>query len=125
MTAAIVMARIGHGTPLPLSTARHLVIAGPYRFVRNPMAVAGIAQGVAVGLFLADGVIVAYALCGAVLWHTIARPPEERDLADRFGAAYARYRDAVPLWRPRLRGYRGNASTSSGQSSAKSRSSPS
>jgi protein-S-isoprenylcysteine O-methyltransferase Ste14 len=29
-----------------------LVIAGPYRYVRNPMAVAGILQGIAVGWYL-------------------------------------------------------------------------
>lgn len=31
-----------------------LVIARPYRFVRNPMAVAGIVQGLAVGWYLGE-----------------------------------------------------------------------
>jgi len=45
------MAVLGNGTPLPAATARRLVIGGPYRFVRNPMAVAGLVQTVGVGLW--------------------------------------------------------------------------
>lgn len=40
--SALVMVRVGKGTPLPLDQTQELVIKGPYRFVRNPMAVAGI-----------------------------------------------------------------------------------
>ena len=77
LTTGLLMAVRGRGTPLPMQTARELVIAGPYRHVRNPMALAGIAQGTAVGLYLADVVVIGYALVGAVLWHTVARPPED------------------------------------------------
>lgn len=99
--SGVVMSWTGRGTPLPLASARELVVAGPYRFIRNPMALAGIAQGVAVGLFLADGLVVGYALAGAVLWHFGVRPSEEKDLVERFGEPYLRYRAAVPLWLPR------------------------
>jgi protein-S-isoprenylcysteine O-methyltransferase Ste14 len=104
--SAWTMAVHGRGTPLPLATARELVIRGPYRRLRNPMALAGIAQGVGVGLWLADPVVVLYALSGAVVWHCVARPPEECDLLARFGVPYAHYRAAVPLWWPRLGPYR-------------------
>lgn len=93
----------GRGTPLPLQTARKLVVHGPYRFVRNPMAVAGIAQGLAVGMFLANWLVISYALLGAVSWHLLCRPAEERDLLQRFGEPYRAYRGAVPLWWPRMR----------------------
>ena len=80
--------------------AHRLVIAGPYRRVRNPMAVAGVAQGVAVGLLGTSWLVIVYALAGGVLWHLLVRPLEEQDLASRFGADYQRYRSTVRCWVP-------------------------
>ncbi len=104
-TGAVLAAR-GRGTPLPTACPRALVVSGPYRHVRNPMAVAGIGQGVAVAVGLGSWLVLLYALGGAVLWHVVVRPVEERDLAERFGSAYAHYRRAVPLWWWRRRPYR-------------------
>lgn len=98
--SAAVMALRGQGTPLPLPTARRFVTAGPYRALRNPMALAGIGQGAAVGIWRDSVAVVLYALAGAIAWHTIARPPEERDLAARFGDEFEHYRQAVPIWWP-------------------------
>lgn len=103
VTSAVTMARQGRGTPLPSAMANELVVAGPYRWVRNPMAVAGIAQGVAVGLLGASWLVILYSLAGGVLWHLLVRPEEERDLAARFGEQYARYSARVRCWVPRLR----------------------
>lgn len=101
--AAVSMSSFGDGTPLPMATARRLVVRGPYRFVRNPMAVAGIAQGVAVGLMLSSWLVVLYAVCGSVVWNALIRPQEEADLENRFGAQFRRYRAEVRCWIPRLR----------------------
>lgn len=103
VASAVTMARLGRGTPLPGAMANELVIAGPYRWVRNPMAVAGIAQGAAVGLLGASWLVILYSLAGGVLWHLLVRPEEERDLAARFGEGYARYSARVRCWVPRLR----------------------
>ncbi|WP_341873828.1 isoprenylcysteine carboxylmethyltransferase family protein [Leucobacter coleopterorum] len=81
--------------------ARQLVVTGPYRFVRNPMAVAGVSQAVAVGLMMNSWLVVAYALCGSLVWNWIIRPLEEADLAERFGAAFEEYRAQVACWIPR------------------------
>ena len=96
------MATVGEGTPLPTATAPKLVVSGPYRFVRNPMALAGILQGVAVGWWLGSYVVLAYALAGAALWHLCVRPIEEADLRRRFGSDYERYQSCVRLWIPTL-----------------------
>lgn len=97
------MATRGAGTPLPTATAPRLVVTGPYRFVRNPMALAGIGQGIAVAWYLGSYPVIAYALAGAIVWHVFVRPVEERDLAERFGESYRRYRRSVGLWLPRRR----------------------
>lgn len=106
LVSGSVMALQGLGTPLPMDCPRQLVVAGPYRYVRNPMAIAGIGQGVAVGLFLGSPAVIAYALAGGPVWNYFVRPWEEVDLAERFGESYQRYRSAVVCWLPRCRPYR-------------------
>jgi protein-S-isoprenylcysteine O-methyltransferase Ste14 len=101
-----VMAILGRGTPLPTDCPSQLVVAGPYRYIRNPMVLAGLSQGVGVGLFLGSPMVVAYALCGAPVWDFVVRRWEEVDLSARFGESYERYRREVPCWRPRFPGYR-------------------
>jgi protein-S-isoprenylcysteine O-methyltransferase Ste14 len=106
LSSSYTMARIGQGTPLPLDTARELVIAGFYRHIRNPMAVAGLTQGAATGLWLGSYSVFGYVIAGAVFWNVAVRPVEEADLAERFGAEYETYRAAVRCWIPRLTPYR-------------------
>lgn len=100
IASAACMVRLGRGTPLPLDPARKLVIVGPYRVVRNPMAIAGLAQAVGVGVFLGSLSVIVYAIVGGVVWDALVRPWEERDLARRFGAEYERYRESVRCWIP-------------------------
>ncbi|MBK7933844.1 MAG: isoprenylcysteine carboxylmethyltransferase family protein [Acidobacteria bacterium] len=105
---AIVMSKIGKGTPLPLDHAKHLVIRGPYAFVRNPMAVSGVGQGLAVALFLGSPLVTLYALMGSLVWQLIFRPLEEDDLARRFGAPYQEYKRSVKCWIPRFPAFSGD-----------------
>lgn len=100
--SGVVMALRGDGTPLPIETASTLVVSGPYAHVRNPMAAVGILQGVLLAVGLASWGVLLYALAGGLIWHVFVRPIEEIDLEHRFGEAYHRYRDSVPLWLPRL-----------------------
>lgn len=100
--SATSMATRGDGTPLPSATASRLVIAGPYRLVRNPMAVAGIAQAVGVGLMLGSWLVVLYALAGSLIWNWVVRPLEEADLEARFGAEFVAYQERVACWVPRV-----------------------
>lgn len=95
------MATMGQGTPLPFDTAAKLVISGPYKFVRNPMALFGLAQGLFVGLYLGSYFIFPYVFLGAWLWNTFVRPVEEAELLSRFGEPYINYCHAVDCWRIR------------------------
>ena len=96
------MTRMGSGTPLPTDCPSKLVVSGPYAHVRNPMALAGIIQGVAIGIGVGSWLVVGYALLGAPVWHLIARPPEEADMMERFGDDYREYQNNVRLWLPRI-----------------------
>lgn len=100
--SAVAMSTRGGGTPLPAAMPNRLVVAGPYRFVRNPMATAGLVQGAAVGLIFSSWLVIAYAVAGSLLWNYAIRPLEEADLEARFGDEYRRYCAAVRCWWPRL-----------------------
>lgn len=100
LASAYVMVHHGEGTPLPLDQTNKLVIAGPYRYVRNPMAIAGVGQGLAISLYFLSFPLAVYALLGAVLWQLVVRPLEENNLAERFGVEYERYRERVGCWWP-------------------------
>ncbi len=94
-------AREGRGTLAPWAPPVHLVVSGPYRYVRNPMisAVVFILFGEA-GLMLSGGLLgwaTLFLLVNLVylpLW-------EEGSLEKRFGAPYRRYRQNVPRFLPR------------------------
>jgi len=101
--SAVSMSTRGNGTPLPAAMATTLVVAGPYRWIRNPMAVAGVVQGAAVGLMLHSWFVVGYAVLGSLVWNYAVRPLEEANLKARFGSVFEAYREAVPCWIPTLR----------------------
>jgi protein-S-isoprenylcysteine O-methyltransferase Ste14 len=101
------MATRGRGTPLPLDTARELVVSGPYRVVRNPMAIAGLGQGLGVALIFGSLGVALYVLAGGAIWNFFVRPIEEADLEQRFGDAFRVYRRSVPCWRPCWPPFRG------------------
>jgi protein-S-isoprenylcysteine O-methyltransferase Ste14 len=105
LTSSYFMVRDGSGTPLPLDQTTKLVLSGPYRYVRNPMAVAGIGQGLAIAMMFQSVPVFVYSVLGAVVWHVVVRPIEERDLAKRFGKPYLDYRESVHCWIPRLQGF--------------------
>ncbi|MFO0784447.1 MAG: isoprenylcysteine carboxylmethyltransferase family protein [Phycisphaerales bacterium] len=106
LTSGITMALAGRGTPLPMACPHALVVVGPYRYIRNPTAVAGLAQGVGVAAMVGSWSVLAYVFAGGALWQVMVRPHEEADLLSRFGTPYAHYRAAVRCWVPPLRAYR-------------------
>ncbi len=102
VSSAVVMSTQGDGTPLPSAMPNRLVIAGPYRWIRNPMAVSGIVQGAAVGFILQSWLVVAYAVLGSLVWNYVVRPLEESDLKKRFGKKFQQYCDTVRCWIPHV-----------------------
>jgi protein-S-isoprenylcysteine O-methyltransferase Ste14 len=101
LAAAHALVTRGKGTPFPLDPTRHLVEDGPYRYLRNP-------QAVAATLIVAGEVL---ALRSRRLWlllpltvlylEGLAAPMERREMVARFGRPYLVYRQRIPAWFPR------------------------
>jgi protein-S-isoprenylcysteine O-methyltransferase Ste14 len=97
----------GLGTPAPLFPAKHLVVTGLYRFVRNPMYVAVASLILGQGLLLGNLRVLEY---GALVWlafHLFVLAYEEPVLRASFGPEYEHFCAAVPRWVPRLRPWPG------------------
>jgi hypothetical protein len=99
--SAVEMVRHGKGTPLPMDTASDLVMGGPYAFVRNPMALGGLVQGMGVAVGVGSGALAFYVLLGCGVWHFFVRPEEELFLYSRFGERFAKYTEEVQCWIPK------------------------
>ena len=96
---------VGKGTPIPFTPNKELIVTGLYRFVRNPLYIAGVLvlAGEAI-LFQSLGIFI-YCLImfGGFNIHVLI---EETSLAEKFGAQYGEYCKSVPRWIPRLKPYR-------------------
>lgn len=102
LTSAFIMVKAGKGTPLPVDQPTQLVVSGPYKLVRNPMAISGIGQAIGVSLIFGSIAVFVYAIVGAVLWHLVVRPIEEKDMIKRFGKTYEDYQNNVTCWLPKI-----------------------
>lgn len=96
----------GQGTPAPWDPPRQLVVAGPYRHVRNPM-IAGVLLILAAEalLFRSWGLTVWWIVffLGNALYFPLVEEPE---LINRFGDDYRDYKSHVPRWVPRREAWR-------------------
>jgi protein-S-isoprenylcysteine O-methyltransferase Ste14 len=99
----LLLARLGKGTLAPWDPTTKLVVAGPYRYVRNPM-IAGVALvlGGEAAVFGSLSLLVWAGLFCAVnaVWFPFV---EEPGLVQRFGDDYREYTRNVPRWLPRRR----------------------
>ncbi|HET7038438.1 MAG TPA: isoprenylcysteine carboxylmethyltransferase family protein [Gemmatimonadales bacterium] len=97
----VTFAVMGRGTPAPFDPPRRLVLAGPYRYVRNPMYLgAGLALAGA-ALFYRSLGLLGYAAAFLIVMQLFVLWYEEPALAQRFGREYQAYRQTVHRWIPR------------------------
>jgi protein-S-isoprenylcysteine O-methyltransferase Ste14 len=94
-------ARHGEGTLSPFDATTRLVVAGPYRHVRNPMYAGVFSILIGEVLVLQSWTLLVWFLCFFALIATLVPRKEEHWLVDRFGAEYEQYRAHVPRWLPR------------------------
>ena len=102
---------IGDGTLAPWNPPRHLVVAGPYAYVRNPMLSGVFLILFAESLAVQSGAIALWLVIFFLINVLYFRWSEEPGLRRRFGDEYEEYCRNVPRFIPRLtpwiRGERG------------------
>ena len=99
----LTFAVIGKGTPAPFDPPRRLVMAGPYRFVRNPMYIgAGLALFGA-AIFYRSLALALYAAVFVIITHLFVMLYEEPHLRRVFGQPYDDYLKTVHRWIPTWR----------------------
>src|SRR5262249_10770128 len=95
----------GRGTLAPWDPPRQFVVAGPYRYVRNPMISGVIAILAGEACVLASRPHAGWAALFAAINAIYIPLFEEPMLAARFGEPYAAYRRHVRRFVPRLTPY--------------------
>ena len=95
-----VFAAVGRGTPGPWDPPRRFVAVGPYRWVRNPIYLAGMVIVLGEAWLFGSTALLLYALGVAVAFHLLVVAYEEPRLRARFGEQYEAYRRAVSRWVP-------------------------
>jgi len=98
----LAFALVGKGTPAPFDPPRRLVVAGPYRYVRNPMYIgAGLALTGA-AMFYGSLRLLGYVGLFLLATHAFVVLYEEPTLTRLFGQQYRAYQTRVRRWLPRF-----------------------
>jgi protein-S-isoprenylcysteine O-methyltransferase Ste14 len=93
----------GLGTPAPMAPPRRLVVAGLYRYVRNPMYVAVSLLNFGQGLLFGSVRLLEYGLVVWLGFFAFVFLYEEPALRRKFGKEYAEFCCHVARWIPRLK----------------------
>jgi protein-S-isoprenylcysteine O-methyltransferase Ste14 len=95
----------GKGSPIPFTPTKELVVTGIYRYVRNPLYIAG--SSVLIGetlLFQSFGLLIYFIFMFGVFY--VQALLEETHLETEFGETYNHYRESVPRWIPNFKPYK-------------------
>jgi protein-S-isoprenylcysteine O-methyltransferase Ste14 len=91
----------GRGTPAIFDAPRAFVAIGPYKYVRNPMYIGGLALLLGFGLYERSISILLLTLLLFPFLHLFVLFYEEPTLTRKFGSSYQEYLRAVRRWIPR------------------------
>lgn len=93
----------GRGTPAPMDPPKELVVAGFYRYVRNPMYFGVLLMLTGYFLWFGFWSLLIYTAFAFIATHLFVTLYEEPTLKNKFGKSYKDYLKKVPRWIPRLR----------------------
>jgi protein-S-isoprenylcysteine O-methyltransferase Ste14 len=90
----------GKGTPNPKLPPKTLIVVGPYKYSRNPMALGGFLTLLGQALVYYSPTLFGIAVLFAVIVYFNAMFVEEPELQKRFGESYEDYTQQVPRFFP-------------------------
>ena len=103
IASVLTFAFLGKGTPAPFDPPRKLVIAGPYRWVRNPMYIGAGLVLLGAAMFYGSFGLALYTIVFWSMAHLFVLFYEEPILRKKFGSEYEAYTSSrrrwMPLWR--------------------------
>lgn len=105
ISSILLFIKVGKGSLAPWDPTQKLVVAGPYRYTRNPMIIGVLFIIFAESLFWGSLGLIVYAILFFLLNTVYFKFSEEPGLIKRFGKDYIEYRKNVPMWIPKLRPY--------------------
>lgn len=100
----LAFAVVGKGTPMPLDPPQRLVVAGPYRVVRNPMYGGALVALAGAAIVTRSWGLGLYTILFFLAAHAFLVLVEEPGLRARFGDEYDAYCRRTGRWLPRFRG---------------------
>lgn len=84
--------------PRPWTPTPEMVVAGAYRYSRNPMYLGMLVCCLGFAVILSDAwIVILTPICGWLIY-VLAIKPEETYLEERFGDAYRAYKASVRRW---------------------------
>lgn len=98
----ILFHKIGKGTLAPWAATKHLVVEGPFKYVRNPMITGVLFILLSEAIILNTINIFYWMLIFFLINCVYFKLCEEKRLEHDFGQEYIEYRNKVPMWFPRL-----------------------
>ncbi len=102
--ATICQLKIGQGTPAPNAPTQKLVIAGPYKYTRNPIELGALFYYFGFGYLLGStlhGIICL--LLAFIVGSSYHKFIEEKELLLRFGNEYKQYKENTPFLIPKIK----------------------
>ena len=93
----------GRGTPVPVMATQELLVDGPYRLCRNPMALGTILAYLGLALWRGAQRTILTVIFGAAILLLYIKLIEEKEMEARFGQAYLNYKLSTPFLVPHLR----------------------
>ncbi len=91
------------GTPIAIDPKEHLMVGGPYRYVRNPMYISFFLIILGVTIYYQSLQLLFYLLGWIVFLHFVVIFYEEKALKYYFGKTYEEYCRSVHRWIPRFK----------------------